>query len=86
MEQQLFYGVNFCTEDFTRLILLGSLCAKWFFPGCCFILLWRPVFTEGTFGAKPSNDLRVPGAAAAAGPGPVGLGRAGEGWGPWAQN
>lgn len=47
IKQQLFYGVNFCTEDFKRLILLGSLFAKWFFPGCCFILLRRPVFTEG---------------------------------------
>lgn len=47
IKQQLFYGVNFCTEDFKRLILLGSLFAKWFFPGCCFILLRRPMFTEG---------------------------------------
>lgn len=37
--------MNFCTEDFTRLILLGRLFAEWFFAGCCFILLWRPVFT-----------------------------------------
>lgn len=46
IKQQLFYGVNFCTEDFKRLILLGSLFAKWFFPGRCFILLRRPIFTE----------------------------------------
>lgn len=46
IKQQLFYGVNFCTEDFKKLILLGSLCAKWFFPGCCFILLRRPLCTE----------------------------------------
>lgn len=45
IKQQLFYGVNFCTEDFKRLILLGSLFAKWFFPGRCFILLRRPIFT-----------------------------------------
>lgn len=44
IKQQLFYGVNFYTEDFKRLILLGSLFAKWFFPGCCFILLQRPMF------------------------------------------
>lgn len=47
IKQQLFYAVNFCTEGFKRLILLGSLFAKWFFPGCCLILLRRPVFTEG---------------------------------------
>lgn len=46
IKQQLFYGVNFCTEDFKRLSLLGSLFAKWFFSGRCSILLQRPIFTE----------------------------------------
>ena len=46
IKQQLFYGVNFCTEDFKRLSLLGSLFVKWFFFGRCSILLQRPIFTE----------------------------------------